>query len=197
MKVVLPVLTSLAMTLSAHAQANPTAAPLPRATTPDDVRAVSPALHAYATQRLAGDVWKRPGLAARDRSLVTVATLVARQQTAEMAQQFERSFTSGPLTVFPRPVKNFPLISDSDTGWQFRLQLIGGAAIGLPPLVTAVLRVTGERSVNKNHKSICEVRLGGQAGGSHVDRVHVISPSRRGSRLRNSVHSQPRRIDPS
>jgi hypothetical protein len=30
-------------------------------------------------------VWKRPGLAPRDRSLITVAALVARNQTAEMA----------------------------------------------------------------------------------------------------------------
>ena len=41
--------------------------------TPDDVRKVAPALEAYTQERLYGDVWKRPGLALRDRSLVTIA----------------------------------------------------------------------------------------------------------------------------
>jgi len=95
MKPLIPSLMVLAMTLAVPAQANPAAQPLPRATTADDVRAVSPALHAYATRRLDGDVWKRPGLAPRDRSLVTVATLVARQQTAELAQHLERGLDNG------------------------------------------------------------------------------------------------------
>jgi 4-carboxymuconolactone decarboxylase len=75
--------------LLAGAAASPLAqaasAPLPSATAPDDVRAVSPALHDYSQRLLAGEVWKRPGLAPRDRSLIPVAALVARNQTAEMA----------------------------------------------------------------------------------------------------------------
>ena len=52
----------------------------------DDLRHVSPALEKYGQERLMGEVWKRPELSPRDRSLVTVAALVARNQTAEMAQ---------------------------------------------------------------------------------------------------------------
>jgi 4-carboxymuconolactone decarboxylase len=46
--------------------------------TPEDVRAVSPALERYAADKLANDLWKRPGLAQRDRSIVTVAAIITR-----------------------------------------------------------------------------------------------------------------------
>ena len=38
---------------------------------------LAPALQGYTDTVLFGDVWERPGLSKRDRSLVTVATLVA------------------------------------------------------------------------------------------------------------------------
>jgi 4-carboxymuconolactone decarboxylase len=38
---------------------------------------VAPALAGYPDNVLFGDVWKRPGLLPRDRSLITVATLIA------------------------------------------------------------------------------------------------------------------------
>ena len=50
----------------------------------DDVRAVAPALAAYTQSRLLGEVWKRPGLGPRDRSIVTLAALIARNQTGEL-----------------------------------------------------------------------------------------------------------------
>ncbi|OKO75226.1 4-carboxymuconolactone decarboxylase [Bradyrhizobium sp. AS23.2] len=50
----------------------------------DDVRAVAPALEKYAHDVVLGDLWKRPGLSPRDRSIVTVAALVARDQTVEL-----------------------------------------------------------------------------------------------------------------
>jgi 4-carboxymuconolactone decarboxylase len=49
-----------------------------------DIRSVAPALHKYTQDRLLGDVWKRPGLNARDRSVVTLAALIARNQTIEL-----------------------------------------------------------------------------------------------------------------
>ena len=52
----------------------------------DDPHHVSPALEKYCQERLIGEVWKRSELSPRDRSLVTLAELVARNQTAEMAQ---------------------------------------------------------------------------------------------------------------
>ncbi len=48
------------------------------------MRAVSPALERYTKGVLLDGVWKRPELSPRDRSLVTVAALIARNQTIEM-----------------------------------------------------------------------------------------------------------------
>jgi 4-carboxymuconolactone decarboxylase len=49
-----------------------------------DIQAVAPALDKYTQERLLGEVWKRPGLNTRDRSIVTVAALIARNQTIEL-----------------------------------------------------------------------------------------------------------------
>src|ERR1700752_3891407 len=51
----------------------------------EDIRAVAPALEKYAQGSLLGDVWKRPDLSPRDRSIVTLAALIARSQTVELA----------------------------------------------------------------------------------------------------------------
>lgn len=51
----------------------------------DDIRAVAPALEKFKDRVVVGNLWKRPGLNARDRSIVTLSALITRQQTAEMA----------------------------------------------------------------------------------------------------------------
>jgi 4-carboxymuconolactone decarboxylase len=61
----------LSLAVSSVAQAN-------------DIRAVAPALEQYTQDRLFGEVWKRPGLSLRDRGVVTLAVLIARNQTVEM-----------------------------------------------------------------------------------------------------------------
>lgn len=53
----------------------------------DDVQLVSPALEHYATQTLVSDLWKRPGLSRRDRSIITVAAVIARNQTVLLPEQ--------------------------------------------------------------------------------------------------------------
>ncbi|MFL6633711.1 MAG: carboxymuconolactone decarboxylase family protein [Massilia sp.] len=45
------------------------------------VRAVAPALANYTEAKIVGDLWKRPELSARDRSIVSLAALIARNQT--------------------------------------------------------------------------------------------------------------------
>jgi len=45
---------------------------------------IAPALGEYTDKVLFGDVWKRPGLSPRDRSLVTVASLVSLYRTNEL-----------------------------------------------------------------------------------------------------------------
>ena len=44
---------------------------------------------------LFGDVWKRPGLSARDRSLVTVATLAATYRPDQLGSHLRRALANG------------------------------------------------------------------------------------------------------
>ena len=67
----------------------------------DDVRMVAPALEKYTQDRLLGDVWKRPGLAPRDRGIVTLAALIARNQTIEMRYYLNLALDNG---VKPREI---------------------------------------------------------------------------------------------
>ncbi|HHX3401509.1 carboxymuconolactone decarboxylase family protein [Klebsiella aerogenes] len=60
-----------------------------------DIEAVSPALERYASTRLAGDLWKRKDLSPRDRSLVTVAAVIARNQTLLLPEQLELALKNG------------------------------------------------------------------------------------------------------
>jgi 4-carboxymuconolactone decarboxylase len=56
---------------------------------------VAPALGEYTDQVLFGDVWKRPGLSPRDRSLITVATLVAGYRTNELTFHLKYALQNG------------------------------------------------------------------------------------------------------
>lgn len=62
---------------------------------PADVQAVSPALANYTKTAIVDGVWRQPGLSERDRSLVTVATLIARIQTIGMQHYFTKALDSG------------------------------------------------------------------------------------------------------
>lgn len=63
--------------------------------TPQDVQAVSPALANYTRTGIVDGIWNRPGLSRRDRSIVTVATLIARMQTIGMEHYFTVALDSG------------------------------------------------------------------------------------------------------
>ncbi len=56
---------------------------------------VAPALAEITDKVLFGDVWKRPGLSPRDRSLVTVASLVALYRTNELPFHLNRALENG------------------------------------------------------------------------------------------------------
>jgi 4-carboxymuconolactone decarboxylase len=61
----------------------------------EDVRAVAPALENYAERVIAGDLWKRPGLSSRDRSIVTLSALIARDQMTELPHYLNLALDSG------------------------------------------------------------------------------------------------------
>jgi 4-carboxymuconolactone decarboxylase len=56
---------------------------------------IAPALGEYTDTVLFGDVWQRPGLAARDRSLITVAALVAGYRTNELPFHLKFALENG------------------------------------------------------------------------------------------------------
>src|SRR4051795_5393957 len=88
-----------------------------RRLSPEDVRSVAPALEKYTQERLYGEVWKRPGLSPRDRSIVTVAALIARDLTLPMNYYFGRALDSG---VKPRELSEIITHLAFYSGWAQR-----------------------------------------------------------------------------
>lgn len=68
---------------------------LPSILSYENVRAVSPALEHYTKGALLDGLWKRPEMSPRDRSIVTVAALIARIQTIEMPFHFALALDNG------------------------------------------------------------------------------------------------------
>jgi 4-carboxymuconolactone decarboxylase len=68
-----------------------------RATTAsrDAIRDFTPKLIDLTEKVLFGDVWERPGLSKRDRSLITVATLVALSRTDQLKGHLRRALDNG------------------------------------------------------------------------------------------------------
>jgi 4-carboxymuconolactone decarboxylase len=64
-------------------------------TTRENARAVAPALEKYSDDLLMGEVWKRPGLSPRDRSIATVAAMITRNQTVNMRSYIVLALDNG------------------------------------------------------------------------------------------------------
>ena len=56
---------------------------------------IAPALADYTDRVLFGDVWERPGLSQRDRSLITVAALIALYRTNELPFHLKKALENG------------------------------------------------------------------------------------------------------
>jgi 4-carboxymuconolactone decarboxylase len=57
--------------------------------------AVAPGVVQYTTDLLFHDIWLRPGLAPRDRSLVTVSALIASGQVAQVTYHLNKAMDNG------------------------------------------------------------------------------------------------------
>jgi 4-carboxymuconolactone decarboxylase len=79
----------------------------------NDSRSVAPALGKYVKGPLA-DLWKRAELNPRDRSIVTVAALIARNQTIEMPRYFSLALDNG---VEPREISEIVTHLAFYSGW--------------------------------------------------------------------------------
>ncbi|MCE9669554.1 carboxymuconolactone decarboxylase family protein [Myxococcus stipitatus] len=66
-----------------------------RRTSPAGVESVAPALERDTQERLYGEVWRRPGLARRERSLVTVAAMIARGESDALAYELDQAMDNG------------------------------------------------------------------------------------------------------
>ncbi|MGE8163810.1 carboxymuconolactone decarboxylase family protein [Paraburkholderia sp. NPDC080076] len=61
----------------------------------DDIRAASPVLGHYTESLLMSGMWQRPQLSARDRSIITVSALIARNQGIEMKHHMSLALSNG------------------------------------------------------------------------------------------------------
>jgi 4-carboxymuconolactone decarboxylase len=123
--------------------------------TPDDIRAVAPALERY-TQETVANLWKRPGLSPRDRGLITVAVLIARNQTTELPLYINRALDNG---VKPSEISEVITHLAFYSGWGnamsavaatkeiFRARGIGAAQ--LPPATDSLLPIDKEAEAQR------------------------------------------------
>jgi 4-carboxymuconolactone decarboxylase len=59
------------------------------------MREVAPQLADLSAEVLFGNVWERPGLSKRDRSLITVAALIALYRTGQLRGHIQRALDNG------------------------------------------------------------------------------------------------------
>jgi 4-carboxymuconolactone decarboxylase len=88
-----------------------------------DITMVAPALEKYAQGPLA-DLWKRPGLTPRDRSIVTISALIARNQTIELPYYFNLALHNG---VKPREISEIITHLAFYSGWENAMSAVAVA----------------------------------------------------------------------
>jgi len=67
----------------------------PGSTAADLLGDIAPKLLELTEKVLFGDVWERPGLSKRDRSLITVSALIALNRTQQLPFHLERALANG------------------------------------------------------------------------------------------------------
>ena len=61
----------------------------------DDLKAIAPEFAKLTEEFLFGDIWKRPGLSQRDKSLITVTCLVALNRIEQVEFHLKKAFENG------------------------------------------------------------------------------------------------------
>src|SRR5882672_54863 len=123
--------------------------------TVNDSRTVAPALEKYVKGPLA-DLWKRAELTPRDRSIVTVAALIARNQTIEMPYYFNLALENG---VKPREISEIITHLAFYSGWENAMSAVAVAKVvftdrkigtdQLPPASPALLPLNKDAEANR------------------------------------------------
>src|SRR6266704_1139557 len=113
MKRIAVMIATLSLATTSWAQGDRTENARKPMQTANDISMVAPALQKYAQGPLA-ELWKRPGLTPRDRSIVTIAALIARNQTIEMSHYFNLALDNG---VKPREISEIITHLAFYSGW--------------------------------------------------------------------------------
>lgn len=116
-------IASLACTLSLVAPAALAQERLP--VDRQELSAVSPALESYTTENLFGEVWENETLSKRDRGLVTVAALIARNQTEDLPGYIGLALDNG---VSPAEISETITHLAFYAGWQNAMGAVDAAA---------------------------------------------------------------------
>lgn len=137
---------------------------------PADVQSVAPALERDTQERLFGEVWNRPGLSKRDRSLITVSALIAGGQMGALADYFDQAIEQG---VKPSEISETITHLAYYSGWGNALGTIGPAKEvfarrgvtqdQLPPAVSELLPIN--EKVEAQRKSQVDANFGTVAPG--------------------------------
>ena len=155
MKRMAVMIASLCLIATSWAQSDHTEKGTTPMQTVNDSRMVAPALEKYAQGPLA-ELWKRPGLTPRDRSIVTIAALVGRNQTIEMPYYFNLALDNG---VKPREISEIITHLAFYSGWANAMSAVAVAkevfaerkigADQLPPASPALLPLDEDAEVKR------------------------------------------------
>jgi 4-carboxymuconolactone decarboxylase len=109
-------IVTLALTSQAAAQTNDNMSEPAKSSAmqTSDLQIVSPALDKYTKAALLGDLWKRPELSPRDRSIVTLAVLITRNHTHEIRYHLNLALENG---VKPREISEIIAHLAFYSGW--------------------------------------------------------------------------------
>jgi len=124
MAVVIAALTLVSTTV-VQGQHTPTGRKSKPMQTNNDITMIAPGLEKYAQGPLA-ELWKRPGLTPRDRSIVTISALIARNQTIEMPYYFNLALDNG---VKPRELSEIITHLAFYAGWENAMSAVAVAKV--------------------------------------------------------------------
>ena len=111
------------------------------APTRNDVRTVAPALARYAQEAVQENLWRRPDLSPRDRSIVTLSALIARNQTIELPTYVNLALDSG-VKRASSPSRHAPRL----------LRPVGQRMAAVPPVQEAFARRASARTSSPRHR---------------------------------------------
>ncbi|MFD6060491.1 carboxymuconolactone decarboxylase family protein [Rhodococcus wratislaviensis] len=116
-------IVSLSVLATACSENNPESSPSPAAKV-ESVDSVSPALQRYGDEVLEDQLWQRTELSARDRSIVTLAALIARNQSVELPFYLDRALDNG---VTPAEVSEIITHLAFYSGWPNAMSAVEAA----------------------------------------------------------------------